>query len=253
MVPSQISIWLIFIGTASISVLLIFFYLLLIQYSRRKIEHLKQMKDLHFAYEQTLLNSHIEIQEQTLKHISSEIHDNIGQVLSLVSLNLNTIETSDKNKLDFTSELVTKAIDDLRGLSKSLNPDRVKMVGLTESIKVEIDQLNRTGSFETSFKIKRELGEISPEKTIILYRMVQEVLNNIIKHSKASKVHIQFDGNEVENIICITDNGLGFNINNVSLGLGLHNLKERAAMIQVGLKISSEINEGTSVSFSLKC
>lgn len=252
MVPSQISIWLIFIGTASLSVLLIFFYLLFIQYSRRKVEHLKQMKNLQFEYEQTLLRSQIEIQEQTLQYISREIHDNIGQVLSLVSLNLNTIEASDKDKLEFTGNLVTKAIDDLRGLSKSLNPDRVQLIGLTESIKTELDQLERTGRFETDLDIKNALSEISQEKTIILYRMIQEVLNNIIKHSRATKVTVLIQNTDGNDMICITDNGTGFNQEDCPSGLGLQNLTQRAAMINAELIINSKINEGTSVSFTLK-
>ncbi len=252
MVPSQISIWLIFIGTASLSVLLIFFYLLFIQYSRRKIEHLKQVNDLQFQFEQTLLKSQIEIQEQTLLYISREIHDNIGQVLSLVSLNLNTIEPSDKDKLDFTSSLVTKAIDDLRGLSKSLNPDRVQTIGLTQSIMTELDQLERTGRFKTNLQIEVGLGQISSEKTIILYRMIQEVLNNIIRHSEATEVLINIRNNGIEDIISISDNGSGFNTEGNSSGLGLNNLKQRALMINATLEITSKINEGTSVSFAIK-
>ena len=210
------------------------------------------MKDLQFEYGQILLKSQIEIQEQTLQHISREIHDNIGQVLSLVSLNLNTITTFDKDKLKFTNGLVTKAIDDLRGLSKSLNPDRVQMIGITESIKTELDQLERTGRFETKLTIEKDLNEISPEKTIILYRMIQEVLNNIIKHSHATKVTISVNCDEGDDIISITDNGSGFDTEGNSSGLGLQNLKQRAAMINAALTINSKINEGTSVSFTLK-
>ncbi|MEJ7692109.1 MAG: sensor histidine kinase [Daejeonella sp.] len=210
------------------------------------------MKDLQFEYGQTLLKSQLEIQEQTLRHISREIHDNIGQVLSLVSLNLNTITAPDKEKLVFTNELVTKAIDDLRGLSKSLNPDRVQMIGITESIKTELDQLERTGIFQTSLDIKQDLKEISPEKTIILYRMVQEVLNNIIKHSRADQIVVSFESNEESDQISIEDNGCGFDLGNNSPGIGLQNLRQRASMINAELNITSTINEGTTVSFSLK-
>jgi signal transduction histidine kinase len=210
------------------------------------------MKDLQFEYGQTLLKSQIEIQEQTLQHISREIHDNIGQVLSLVSLNLNTITTFDKDKLKSTNGLVTKAIDDLRGLSKSLNPDRVQTIGIIESIKTELEQLERTGRFETNFTIKKDLNEITPEKTIILYRMIQEVLNNIIKHSHATRVTVSVYGDEDDDIISITDNGSGFNTGSNSSGLGLQNLKQRAAMINAALAITSKINEGTSVYFTLK-
>lgn len=251
MVPSQISLWLIFIGTASLSVLLIFFYLLFIQYSRRKIEHLQQMKDMQFEYGQILLKSQLEIQEQTLLHISREIHDNIGQVLSLVSLNLNTIGASDTEKLKFTRNLITKAIDDLRGLSKSLNPERVQMIGITESIRTELGQVEKTGLFQTKLIVGADIDDISPEKTIILYRMVQEVLNNIIKHASADKIDVVIEGRSGQGKISIADNGCGFNVQDNTTGMGLQNLTQRAVMINAEVKIVSSINKGTTVSFTL--
>lgn len=244
---------LIFIGTISITIPLIFFYLLFIQYRRRRIHHIKEMKDLQYAYEQTLLKSQIEIQEQTLRHVSQELHDNIGQILSLVSLNLNTIAGSDQQRVSYTAGLVAKAMADLRSLSKSLNPDRINHIGLKDAIRHELLQLERTGKFKTHFSIDNPCEHLTSNQTIILYRMIQEVLNNIIKHANASEIIVNLTGNQAITTISITDNGEGFDPQIIqNNGLGLQNLRKRSQMISANMDIISQINAGTTVSFQIR-
>lgn len=205
------------------------------------------------TFEQTLLQSQLEIQEQTLRTISQEIHDNIGQILSLVSLNLNTMPTSDPGKLKFTDELVTKAITDLRSLSKSLNPERVQQVGLKEALEHELKQLEKTGMYATRLIVEQELEDISPEKTIILYRIIQEVINNIIKHAEADEVTATVSTDATYDIISIKDNGKGFDTNGDNRnGIGLQNIKNRAALISAEVVFLSEPDKGTDIIFKIK-
>src|SRR3954454_718033 len=118
----------IIIGTAAMLFFVIFFYLFFLQMHRRRAIHEKEMYDLKARYERTLFESQLEIQEQTFRNISQEIHDNIGQVLSLAKLNLNTIPQKAQNgiseKIALAEELLGKAIGDLRDLSKSLHPEK---------------------------------------------------------------------------------------------------------------------------------
>src|SRR3954453_7222586 len=108
----------IIIGTAAMLFFVIFFYLFFLQMHRRRILHQKEMFDLKSQYERTILQSQLEIQEQTFRNISQEIHDNIGQVLSVAKLSLNTIPENTKNgtseKIALAEELLGKAIGDLR-------------------------------------------------------------------------------------------------------------------------------------------
>lgn len=139
-------------------------------------------------YEQTILQTQLEIQEQTLKNISQEIHENIGQVLSLVKLNINTMDCEQpeilQEKIDDSKVMITKAIRDLRALSRSLDADYVIKNGLMNSIEYELELIKKTGSFETRFMVEGDARRIDTDKALILFRIVQEILQNIIKHAK---------------------------------------------------------------------
>src|SRR5690349_7079912 len=125
----------IIIGTAAMLFFVIFFYLFFLQMHRRRTIHEKEMYDLKAQYERTLFQSQLEIQEQTFRNISQEIHDNIGQVLSLAKLNLNTIPHTGgtTDKISLTEELLGKAINDLRDLSRSMHPEKIADIGLTNA------------------------------------------------------------------------------------------------------------------------
>ncbi|HSB91550.1 MAG TPA: histidine kinase, partial [Flavitalea sp.] len=127
--------WLLIIGTASILMILIFFFLLFMQFSKKRFEHMKEVFTLQEGFQRTLLQTQLEIQESTFTQISEEIHDNIGQMLSLVRINLNRLSSdSRQEKIDETDELLGKAIVDLRNLSHTLNTNFLLQAGLTSSL-----------------------------------------------------------------------------------------------------------------------
>jgi signal transduction histidine kinase len=218
-------------------------------FKKKRDGYLKEKKLLQAEYEQTILQTRLEIQEQTLRTLSQEIHDNIGQALSLVSLNLNTISTSEPEKLALTHDLIDRAIQDLRDLSKSLNPERVVQVGITEAIQHELRNLEKTGKFKTTFNEAEESFSLSSEKEIVLYRMIQETINNIIKHAKASQIDVTIDKDHIS----ISDNGVGFDVSNTpSSGIGLGNIYQRASMIGIKASIKSSPGNGTCIIFTHK-
>src|SRR5262245_47425278 len=131
------------IGGAVISSLLVIFIIMFfLLYQKRYYRYLQEKVKLQAQFQETLLQSQIEIQEQTLKTISQEIHDNIGQVLSLAKLNLSTMEIMRldelQEKIITSKKLVSKAIQDLRDLSKSMNTDNIEALGLVRAIEYEL-------------------------------------------------------------------------------------------------------------------
>ena len=164
------------VGIMVIFFFVIFFYLLILQLHRRRILHQKEVVDLKVQYEQTILQSQLEIQEQTFKNISQEIHDNIGQVLSLAKLNLNTIhQTGNSETIGLTEELLGKAIADLRDLSRSLNSEKITDIGLCLAIKHELGIIEKVAKIKTVFNCFEEEVPLSNEQTIIAFRMMQEI------------------------------------------------------------------------------
>jgi signal transduction histidine kinase len=241
--------------SASVFVLLIVLttFLLFRIYLKKKNKLIQEKQLLKVQYDQMLLQSQLEIQEQAFTLISEEIHDNIGQVLSLVRLNLNTLGSQPaEEKINSTDALLGKAISDLRNLSHNLNSHFISNVGLTEALRQLLDHLHKTGQFDTQFHTNDYNWEISEGQLIIVYRTIQELINNIIKHAAATEITIRLTENLDRKMITISDNGKGFDpLNLSSEGLGLQNIKKRAAMIQADIEIKSAINEGTSITILL--
>src|SRR6476620_6874685 len=127
---------------------------LVMVYRRKQAEYIHEQTRMKAAFEKELLGAQLEIQEQTMKHIAQEIHDNIGGTLTLAKLNLNTIRTEQTNgsaeKIGNAKELVTKAIGDLRILSKTLHGEAVLSAGIINAIEMELKLIDKSASFDTS-------------------------------------------------------------------------------------------------------
>jgi len=255
----QISGWFIVIGSASLLVILTFFFLLFLQNSRRKFHHQQELQMIQTRFEQEILLAQLEIQEQTMKNISQEIHDNIGQTLSLVKLNLNTIDIQKQDivpqKIANSKELVTKAIADLRSLSKSLHTDSILSVGLTKAIEFELRLIDKTGVYQTELKISGDPVSLDPQKELILFRIMQEAMNNIIKHAKATSISITMEYADKILVLSIEDNGCGFEMQaetgNRDLGIGLRSMQNRAQLINSKFVIQSHPSSGTRIQITV--
>lgn len=212
----------------------------------------KKQKNIEVAGKQQRLQSQLEMQEQTFNIISQEIHDNVGQALSLAKVQLNLLEqgnTFNKNLVAETKESISKAISDLRDIAKSLNTDRIEQSLLPEIISDELARISRSGLMHTDLQVEGEVQTIQSQKKLIIFRIIQEALQNIIKHSKASSICLHFHYYEDCLKIIIADNGNGFDTNIMTKkdGLGLQNIVSRAALIGGKADIQSTINEGTTI------
>jgi signal transduction histidine kinase len=248
---------------STLFILLITFFIVrfVLLYQKRHQAYQKEKADLENNFQQTLLQSQLEIQEQTLQNISQEIHDNIGQVLSLTRLNLGTMDINQpialQQKIDDSKMLIGKVIQDLRDLSKSLNTDYVKDMGLLQAVEYELDMIRKGGEYQTTININGLPFKTEAQKELIIFRIVQEVFNNIIKHARATEILFQADYHPTGIHLTITDNGTGFdlsplnNTDNGKFGLGLRNMHKRAQLIGATFSITSTIGIGTSVSIRL--
>jgi signal transduction histidine kinase len=210
-------------------------------------------------FQQEILLSQLEIQEQTLKNISQEIHDNIGQTLSLVKLNLNTIDLDKPavvpQKINNSKELVGKAITDLRSLSKKLHTDSVMSAGLLKAIEFELGLVEKSGVFQTSFKIYGEPVPLDAQKELILFRIVQEAMNNIIKHAQASTIAISANFDPGQLFLSIQDNGNGFELRaddgDMNRGIGMRSMQNRVALLNGQFVIETAPAKGTQIQISV--
>lgn len=240
-------------GSITLILLGVFIVIFILFYQKRHNNYIIEKQQLQLQFSQTLLQSQIEIQEQTRQHISRELHDNLGQIASVIKINLNTI-TIDKpekatQKIEDTKELTRQLIADIKALSVSLNSDRIVKAGLIAAIATEVERINKTEQFETVFINNTNNPSIDNDKAIILFRMVQEVLNNMVKHSQAKEITVTLNSKENLFILALSDNGTGFSIEEKmnSGGQGLQNLQNRAALINAEYVMESVPGTGTKV------
>ncbi len=227
-------------------------------YQKKQLQYLNEKEQLKANFDKEILESKLEIQERTMKIISQEIHDNIGQVLSVVKLNINLMHWHDnpyemQEKINTTASLVGKAIQDLRDLSKSLDSDNITEKGLVRSIEFEFELLKKTGLFSTSLQVEGEPYSLPDHKELILFRIFQEVTNNILKHAQASfvTVYIHFYPHKFE--LTILDNGKGFDTSlfDQHAGLGLRNMQNRSQLIGAQYHIHSQPGHGTRINIEM--
>src|SRR5450755_891372 len=168
-------------------------------------------------YERELYKTQLEIQEQTFQEISREIHDNVGQILSLAKLGLSTLDlerkVEAKESIVEISDILEKALDDLRHMSRTMNAENLKKGGLKKSIEMQVGYIQRGGKFNIHFHVNGEYVMLGETKEIILFRIVQEAVNNIIRHSTATDICIALYYSKDLLKLHIQDNGKGFNLN----------------------------------------
>jgi len=244
-------------GTLIFLLFSIFIVAYVIIYWKRKVRHIREVDNLKLVFNEELLKSQLEIKEQTLKNISDEIHDNVGQNLSLAKVLVNIIDqkgTFDRDTLIDLKECVTHAITDLRDMAHSLSSTRIQQLRIHELIAADIHRLKKTGVNEASLEIAGHERDIEAKDKLILFRIVQESLQNIIKHANASRVVITLTYQETMLVINIDDNGNGFDIEKSagnSSGLGLQNIVSRAGLIHGKATIESKIDRGTCITINM--
>jgi len=218
-------------------------------------------KKKQYIHEQELLQTRLEIQENIFKEISEELHDNIGQILAVLKLTLSSVSISlkgnDLTGIRESKEMVTTIIQSISDLSKSLSPQRISKIGIAEALRFELEKLEKTKFFKTSLSVSDCKFNLSAEKEIFLFRIIQEILTNIIKHSKAKTIHAAISENDQRIHLTFTDDGIGFNVAEVlnsassKKGIGLMNMMNRARLIGGKIKIVSEKGNGTAVKIEL--
>ena len=227
-------------------------------YQKKQLQYLGEKKQLKADYEKETLESRLEIQEQAMKSIAQEVHDNIGQVLTVAKLNLTMIDIHApelilQERLNNISELLHKAIHDLRDLSKSLHSDVIAEQGLLKAIQNEVDMLKKTGAYTITLDIEGDYYHLPQQKELILFRVFQEIINNIIKHANASVIDVRLAFQSQQFVLCVKDNGIGFDINNIQTGsgIGLRNIINRTQIIGASYFIDSQAMKNTTIKIEL--
>ncbi|HEY0742180.1 MAG TPA: ATP-binding protein [Chryseosolibacter sp.] len=247
----------IFVATILLLILSSFGIIFTVIYKKKQQAFQNEKRILEARFQEELLQAQLEIHENAMRHLAHELHDNIGQIASLVKINLQSLGVEQppmiKEKITETVDLTRQMITDIKHISANLNGDRIAQLGIVKCMETEVDRLNRTGQFNVIFERDGSLGSWDERTSVILFRMTQEILNNIVSHSGGRHIQIRFF--ETENLVTLIfrDDGTGFDVNEkIGKGSGLLNLKNRAQVINAQLSIVSTIGAGTTVTIEIQ-
>lgn len=231
-------------------------FLYIWQYRRKKKENelqLKYEKDLH---QKELLSTQLEMQKKTMQEIGREIHDNVGQKLTLASLYFqqliyeNKVATDNQNVTAINS-IINDSLSDLRQLSQSLSDDSIENKTLPELLNLESQKINTIKKCELNVDNLNLYDNQSYAVKSVLVRVTQEFIQNAIKHSDCNLIQINLSKQNELLTLTLVDDGKGFDLQtNKSKGIGLQNMKKRAEIIG-GQFFLNSTNNGTSVSIKV--
>ncbi|NQX41418.1 Signal transduction histidine kinase [Pedobacter steynii] len=227
-------------------------------YNRRKKKHNEETESLKKAFENELLRSQMEVQEQTLKTVASDLHDNIGQLLGLTIITLSSININDpakaKEKIAAAEDLAKRSVKELRALSRLLDGEELISRGLIGAIAFELDWLEKSQLFKIRYHSSVKTLPAKAGKETIIFRLFQETLHNIIRHAKALEIIINLEFINDLLILSIADDGIGFNfteIKKLHKGMGLQNIQKRVAMIGGTVSFDTAPGTGTKTTITI--
>jgi len=252
MAKTQVILTVLF-ATALLLLLAFFLLFFLIRYRIKSNQYIKERENLKKEYEQTLLQTQIEVQENTLAAVGRELHDNIGQLLTSTKLLIGITQQKLQvipDTLNLADEVIGKAINEVRLLSKSLDTEWLQQFNFIANMQTEVSRLNATGMLQINFSYSKKLL-LQPEEQLIIFRIVQEALQNAVKHSKAQNIDISVNYSVASLIITVADNGIGLGNIHLSGGLGLKNMKHRAQLLGGTIDWTTLPDEGSTVILKL--
>lgn len=247
-----------------ISFIIIFIVLLalLLYVLKQRNNHLKQRETLHLLeIDKERQNSKISTltalldgQEKERARLARDLHDGLGGLLSSTKLQLTylneKIDTSAKNDMSKSIHQLDGAVDELRRVAHNLMPDLLVKYGLEEALKEYAIRMSNE-QLDVDAQFLSYTNSLDKERQLLVYRIIQELVNNAIKHANASQIIIQVAEDTTDYHITVEDDGNGFDTKNKNLlqSAGLHNINSRVEFLKGILNIHSEIDLGTSVEF----
>jgi len=210
-------------------------------YRKKQIEHIAEKSLLLEKFRSTLVSAQLEISEKTMKDISQEIHDNIGQRLTLATLHLR----SEKIKTESVLEIIELALSDMRKLSKSLNSSFLEDNGLDMALEREIRIINTADQIKCEYHTSGDFISLSKEQEIIIFRCAQELLSNAIRHSSAKKIIVDLKKTSFGISVSVSDDGTGL-LSNSTDGIGISNIHERVSALNGTFEVINRKPSGIS-------
>jgi signal transduction histidine kinase len=227
-----------------LAIVFVVFFLFFRERQNRMTERQKEL-------ERQLMSAQLEVQEHTFAQLSQELHDNVGQLLSTTRMLLGvTARTFDQVPEEFRTaeETLSKAIQDMRLLTKSLNEEWLHQFNLIENLEQECARIEAARQVKVPLRTSVRKPSLEPREQVMLFRVVQEALQNGIRHGKPSLITITLDQEDAHLSIVLVDDGAGFIPDAVTgRGVGIMNMKHRVKLLDGTIHWTASPGAGTRV------
>ncbi|KAF0237014.1 MAG: putative signal transduction histidine [Prolixibacteraceae bacterium] len=242
-----------FIGTLGMVLLALSVFFFFVTYQKKMLKKQLELNETKAKQQEEILLNTISAQEKERKRIAQDLHDEVGAMLSVVKLNVGRIEKKSEESVakELAAETKTyldEVITQVRRISRSLLPPSLEKLGLFFALEELARWVNKAEQLKIVCRKSGEQFRFDNKKELAVFRIIQELLNNAIKHSEATIIFISTRFTPDYNLmISISDNGKGFNLEEkMNSGLGLKNLDSRIQIVGAKFKMKSKHGKGTT-------
>lgn len=246
------------IATVGMLILAASIILFVVFYQKRMIQEQMKRQVLEFEYQQKMLRAELESQESERRRLAADLHDSIGGMLSTIRVGISTMAKSlaDPHSIDQTKLMLDDTIKSVRRISQDLMPSTLEKFGLIQALKEICERFEAASRIQIAFSETGQLPLLDKSRELMIFRIVQELLNNAIKHAGASLISVKL--NTSENLtVAVEDDGVGFDVKAVKearhngKGLGLFNIENRARLSGGTLEYDTKRRKGSKTTLTL--
>jgi signal transduction histidine kinase len=237
--------------TCIVLVFVVGIVLIILQYRKRKLIHQTEKQHMEWAHTNNLKEAALQMQQLTMQDIGREIHDGVGQRLTLASIYVQqllqkNIDSNESKKISEVNNILSDSLVQLRSLSKELTNDNEHIVSLSDMVSQEVNKVQQLDTCTIVADVQASIF-VAHKTAISLIRILQEFVQNSLKFANCKTIQIVLKAEHHKLFFNLTDDGKGFDINAHHKGIGLQNMKRRAQMIEAQSILESKISHGTNL------
>ena len=243
-----------FLGTLGMVVLTVSLIIFIVMHQRKVIRYQNKLQQMEQEQQKILLNASIKLQEEERQRLAADLHDDAGPLLATARLYLNeNLVNQDKatqlQSIFQARQIIDDTIQLVRNISHSLMPPTLKNFGLESAINDLFQKISGSGAINASSRFHEYKERLKGEKELIMFRVVQELVNNILKHSNASFIHLTQNVHGDKFYLRIHHDGRGIvqsdfdKLNKSNVGLGLKNISSRLRVVQGNINFEKDISQ----------
>jgi two-component system NarL family sensor kinase len=227
-------------------------------YQKKMIKEQLKRQALEFEYQQKMLQAELDSQESERRRLAADLHDSIGGMLSTIRVGITTIgrTLADPQSIDQTKQMLDDTISSVRRISRDLMPSTLEKFGVLHAIKELCERFQGTSKINIQFIEEGEIPVLESQRALMVFRIVQELLNNAVKHAQATNIQVSIQAND-QLYITVEDDGIGFDAEEQKKdkqsgkGLGLFNIENRARLLEGVLEFERGRSKGSKTILTL--